>query len=131
MYTGRFAMSSENLAAMLLGTPTPTPVGFPSTPGPYDYGTPGYGTPGYGTPAQTPYSNYGTPRQTEVHFVERENVRFEIQDISEGLEFPDGVFDIVHCRYVLTLGVSHPWYLVRQTNDVPGRFPIIRLRYES
>ncbi|CCO26639.1 Structural maintenance of chromosomes protein 1 AltName: Full=Chromosome segregation protein smc1 [Rhizoctonia solani AG-1 IB] len=58
MYTGRFAMSSENLAAMLLGTPTPTPVGFPSTPGPYDYGTPGYGTPGYGTPAQTPYSNY-------------------------------------------------------------------------
>ncbi|KAF8680490.1 Structural maintenance of chromosomes protein [Rhizoctonia solani] len=111
MYSGgRFAMSSENLAAMLLGTPIPTPVGLPATPGPYDYGTPaygasGYGTPGYGTPAQTPYSNYGTPRQTEVHFVERDNVRFEIQDISEGLEFPDGVFDIIHCRYVLTLGV--------------------------
>ncbi|ELU41583.1 cohesin complex subunit (Psm1), putative [Rhizoctonia solani AG-1 IA] len=108
MYSGgRFAMSSENLAAMLLGTPIPTPVGLPATPGPYDYGTPaygasGYGTPGYGTSAQTPYSNYGTPRQTEVHFVERDNVRFEIQDISEGLEFPDGVFDIIHCRYVLT-----------------------------
>ncbi|KDN42892.1 hypothetical protein RSAG8_06418, partial [Rhizoctonia solani AG-8 WAC10335] len=97
---GMFAMSSENLAAMLLGTPTPTPAGLPATTGPYDYGTPTYGT-----PAQTPYSSYGTPQQTEVQYVERDNVRFEIQDISEGLEFPDGVFDIVHCRYVLTLGV--------------------------
>ncbi|KAG8734030.1 hypothetical protein FRC11_013086 [Ceratobasidium sp. 423] len=106
IYSGaRFTMSSENLAAMLLGAPAPTPAGLPATPGPYDYGTPVYGTPAYGTPAQTPYSSYGTPQQTEVQYVERDNVRFEIQDISEGLDFPDGVFDIVHCRYVLTLGV--------------------------
>ncbi|KAH7345301.1 hypothetical protein B0J17DRAFT_712900 [Rhizoctonia solani] len=104
---GGFAMSSENLAAMFFGAPTP--VGLPATPGPYDYGTPTYGT-----PAQTPYSNYGTPRQTEVQHVERDNVRFEIQDVSEGLDFPDGVFDIVHCRYVLTLGVPGYKYAIEE-----------------
>ncbi|CAE6414576.1 unnamed protein product [Rhizoctonia solani] len=104
---GGFAMSSENLTAMFLGAPTP--AGLLTTPGPYDYGTPAYGT-----PVQTPYSNYGTPRQTEVQYVERDNVRFEIQDVSEGLDFPDGVFDIVHCRYVLTLGVPGYKYAIEE-----------------
>lgn len=96
IYSGvRFSVSSENLAAMLLGTPGSTGISLPSSPWPQDYGT----------PAPSPYSSYGTPRSTEVKFKERDNVRFEIQDLSQELDYPDGVFDIVHCRYVLTLGV--------------------------
>ncbi|KAG8678146.1 hypothetical protein FRC08_018037, partial [Ceratobasidium sp. 394] len=58
-----------------------------------------------GEPAPSPYSTYGTPQRTEVAYTERNNVRFEIHDLAQGLDYPDGVFDIVHCRYVLTLGV--------------------------
>ncbi|KAG8748561.1 hypothetical protein FRC10_003695 [Ceratobasidium sp. 414] len=105
IYSGVWhAMSSENLAAMFLGAPST--LGGPDTPDAvttllnpvYDYGT----------PAPSPYSSYGppqTPQRTEVAYTERNNVRFEIHDLSQGLDYPDGVFDIVHCRYVLTLGV--------------------------
>lgn len=98
---------------MLLGTPTSTEISLPLTPGANDYGT----------PAQSPYSNYGTPHRTEVKYTERNNVRFEIQDLSQGLDYPDSVFDIVHCRYVLTLGVSLVNFGLRYLNsrrDIKG-----------
>ena len=34
-----------------------------------------------------------------------DNCRFEIDDASRGLPFPDGTFDVVHAR-LLTVGVS-------------------------
>ncbi|KAG9127715.1 hypothetical protein FRC07_010480 [Ceratobasidium sp. 392] len=101
IYAGvRHAVSSENLTAMLLsahdtadGSGTSTESTLLS---PVD---------DYSTPASSPHSGYDTPHRTEVAFTERSNVRFEIHDLTRGLDYPDGVFDIVHCRYVLTMGV--------------------------
>jgi len=42
----------------------------------------------------------------EDDYQDNPNVRFERGDVSTGLNFQDGEFDIVHCRYTLTLGVS-------------------------
>ncbi|KAG8920566.1 hypothetical protein FRC03_006541 [Tulasnella sp. 419] len=36
---------------------------------------------------------------------ERENVRFERGDLTKGLDYPDGEFDVVHCRSVLALAI--------------------------
>jgi SAM-dependent methyltransferase len=96
---------------MLLGSPSASLL---STPGPNDYGT----------PAQSPYSSYSTPSRTKVKYTERRNVRFEIQDVSQGLDYPDSVFDIVHCRYVLTLGVClfHPG-LLQLTYEAASKVP--------
>jgi hypothetical protein len=99
IYPGvRHPVSTDNLAAMLFGiSNTPSTPSAPTTLlSPVN---------DYGTPAPSPYSDYGTPHPTQIAYTEPNNVRFEIHDLAQGLDYPDGVFDIVHCRYVLTLGV--------------------------
>ncbi|KAG8694653.1 hypothetical protein FRC09_009710 [Ceratobasidium sp. 395] len=111
IYSGvRHAVSSENLAAMLLGAPD-TPGGPSTSSGTISLLSPAND---YDTPAPSPYSSYGTPQRTEVAYTERSNVRFEIHDLAQGLDYPDGIFDIVHCRYVLTLGVPECKAAVRE-----------------
>lgn len=78
---------------------------------------------------QSPYSsyNYSTPCRTDVMYTERSNVRFEIQDLCRGLEFPDSTFDVVHCRRVLTPGVTEWRAAIRELLRVlrPGGLLLI------
>ncbi|KAF8609155.1 S-adenosyl-L-methionine-dependent methyltransferase [Ceratobasidium sp. AG-I] len=93
IYPGvRFAGSYENTQTMHLGMPGMSAGDLTPT---YDYDD---------ISTQSPYSSYNC--RTDVMYTERSNVRFEIHDLCRGLDFPDGLFDIVHCRWVLTPGVT-------------------------
>lgn len=80
-------------------------------------------------PTQPPYASYdySTSCRTDVMYTEQSNVRFEIQDLCRGLDFPDGEFDVVHCRRVLTLGVTEWRAAVRELLRVlrPGGLLLI------